>query len=230
MNWIELGVFLAIVGFLISGGLTFIKAIFGPVEKALEDAAGTAQAIFGMLDDQMKTCKKNGFFAFWKGCIVGVGVLGYLAAQFGAWFVGAFPGLFRRKGKGVPVGADPDTNGYKALQEAREFGVPEKDIRDKSIDDGNNALEALEAKGYNPETNKAMFDAVLEACMSESATSLLEQAAKEFPDVGRMKAAEKVVAASRVRAAKSYDEAKEGKTGEEKEAMDEAAKAGGFPI
>lgn len=230
MNWIELGVFLAIVGFLISGGLTFIKAIFGPVEKALEEAAGTAEAIFGMLDDQTKTCKKNGFFAFWKGCIVGVGVLGYLAAQFGAWFVGAFPGLFRRKGKGVPVGADPDTNGYKALQEARKFGVPEKDIRDKIIDDGNNALEVLEAKGYSRETDKAMFDAVLGACATESSCGLLEEAAKSIPDVTQRQAAEKAAAQNRAQAMKSYEDAKEGKTEEEKQAMDEAAKAGGLPI
>lgn len=231
MSWIvEVVVVVAIIGFLISGGLTFIKALLGPVEKALEAAAGTAQAILGMLDDQVQTCKQNGFFAFWKGCMVGVGVLGYLAARFGAWFVGAFPGLFKRKGKGVPVGADPDSDSYKSYQEARKFGVSDKDLRDKIMNDGNKARETLEAKGYDPVKNKSMFDAVLEACTAESSCSLLEQEAKGFPDVGRMQEAEKEVAENRARAAKSFEEAKEGKSDEEKQAMDDAAKAGGFPI
>lgn len=230
MSWVEVVVVVAIIGFLVSGGLTFIKSIFGPVGHALEAAAGTTQAIFGLAEEQVNTCKQNGFFAFWKGCMVGVGVLGYLAAQFGAWFVGAFPGLFKRKGKGVPVGADPDSDAYKAYQEARKFGVPEKDIRDKIIDDGNNALEVLEAKGDSPETDKAVFDAVLGACAAESSCGLLEEAAKSIPDVTQRQAAEKAAAHYRAQAAKSYEEAKEGKTEEEKQAMDEAAKAGGFPI
>jgi len=222
MGWVETVVIILIIGLLLSGGLTVLMSTFKGVGDVLKGAVGLGDSIFSMLNDQMNTCKKHGFFAFWKGCIIGVGALGYLVAMGIGWLVRTYSS-FRK----VPVGADVDSPAYKAGEIARELGATASDVANAGRDAAMDAYKYLEDKGYTREANPEMYNAAMNASVAEAIYKKAMEMTKNVTDVESRKKYESLAENIRVQAKQNYEEDTKDMSEDDRKATDEAVKAGG---
>ena len=223
MSWVVTCVIIAIVVLLFTGGLSTLKSLFGDFGNLFKGAVGMADAIFSLLSEQLATCKAHGYFAFWKGCIIGIGALGYGMALAIGFVVRAYAS-FR---KDTP-GAAEDSAAFKSKETAEELGATAKDVTDEMRDEGRAAEKVLLDKGLTWKDNGEVFKAAINATFAEKASTIADERASHITTPDEKKVATDRIAADRKRTQERYTEDTKDMDNDDKAAAKEAAEAGGF--
>jgi hypothetical protein len=191
MSWVVTAVIIAIVVLLFTGGASMIAALFKDFTDVIAEAAGTANTILGTIDNQLKTCKKNGFFAFWKGCVIGVGAIGYLGAMLIGVIFNAYVS-FRKEFPGQVKGSP----GAEAFDEAARLGANVRELTQDLFDARDAAFEELRGKGYKQAKYRDLYRAAIRAASADRANKRAREEASEITDEQERKAAEDKIAAN----------------------------------
>lgn len=220
MGWTETAIILVIILLFVTGGLTFFKSLFGPAEDAIKKAVGLADGLFSMLDQQIQTCKQNGAFAFWKGCMIGIGILGYLSAMGIAWSVRTYAS-FRK----TTPGADEDSVSFKAAQRAIELGTEMKDLTREMRETCETARDAyLKAGG-----DESKIGPLMDAAVARGAIVQANEQVSHITDVAQRQAEEEKNEALDHQTASQLSSETEDYDERDREAARDAAKEIGIP-
>jgi hypothetical protein len=225
MSWVVTAVIIAIVVLLFTGGASVIAGLFKNFAKFLKDSVGFADTIFTLFDEQLNTCKKNGFWRFWKGCIIGIGAFGYGMAVAIGWMFRTYIDL-----KKVTPGQKEDSAGAKAKIEADRLNGDAQGNSNRMAEKGRLSEKELLDRGYTYENDLAVFEAVLPAVIAHAGTDIATEANSHIESPAVQKANAETIEGIQKQAQDDYDRSTEDLSPEDREAADTAAEAGGMPV
>ena len=176
-SWIVTVAVVAIVALFLSGGITMIMGLLSKFGKILSDAAGAADALASLAEEQLQTCKDHGYFNIGKGCVVGFGFIGYVSSVIMLWVgknTGATNWLWDKTSKKI------NRTSRAAKDNAVRLGVTAKEVTDEMLRQMRAAEERLKTLGYSQ--GEPVFEVTLELLAAKTANKLALKVANEKQD------------------------------------------------
>jgi hypothetical protein len=210
MSWVETAVIIAIIVLIFTGGASMIASLFKNFANIIKDAVGVADTLFVLLQDQLNTCKKHGFFAFWKGCIIGIGATGFIGFYLLFKFIQAWGTI-----RGTNPGQKEGSPGADAFNTALQLGDRGTDVAEDMNEARKTVEEWLTANGLDPDENRSVYEIAIRAAVADRGCRRCRALAERITDPAQKKAILDSIAEKQQRATDAFNEEKSNLSEEE---------------